>query len=255
MEKLMKNKVGIVTGAASGIGLATALAFAREGALVMVSDVNEAGAMQTAQMIEQAGGTADFCRCDVSVEADMAALVEKTVQRFGRLDFAHNNAGVPAVPDSLVDSSSLDWIKTINTNLTGVYYALKHQISEMLKTGEGAIVITSSATSLSGYKNMSAYSSAKAAVNQLTKCAALEYADKGIRINAVAPGPVNTPLALAFSRDNPEEAKKYTSIIPTGKFSSVDDVSNAVVWLCSDLSVQITGTVLAVDGGISAGNI
>lgn len=251
----MENKAGLVTGAASGIGRACAIAFAREGASVMVSDLNEEGGAETVRLIEELGGKAAFFKCDVSVEADIQALVEATVAQFGKLDFAHNNAGIPAVAASLTESSSENWLKTLNINLTGMYYALKHEIKAMLQSGGGTIVNTSSGTSLDGYKDMCAYSSAKAGLNQLTKCAALEYAGQGIRINAVAPGPVNTPLAQAFSDNNPEEAKKYTSIVPNGKFSEAEDVANAVVWLCSDLASQITGTIMPVDGGISAGKI
>lgn len=191
----------------------------------------------------------------MSVEADVKALVGATVKRFGKLDFAHNNAGIPAVSASLIDSTSENWVKTLSINLTGMYYAMKHELDVMVKKGVGAIVNTSSGTSLDGYKNMCAYSSAKAGLNQLTKCAALEYAGKGIRVNAVAPGPVNTALAKAFMENNREEAKKYTSIVPNGKFSEAEDVANAVVWLCSDLASQVTGIIMPVDGGISAGKI
>lgn len=255
MKKLMENKAGLVTGAASGIGRACAIAFAREGARVMVSDRNEIEGRATVALIKELGGDADFFACDVAVEAEIEALVQATIKRFGTVDFAHNNAGIPAVSSSLLESSSENWIKTININLTGMYYAMKHEIKAMLNTGGGTIVNTSSGTSLDGYKNMCAYSTAKAGLNQLTKCVALEYAASGIRVNAVAPGPVNTPLAQAFTDNNPEEAKKYTAIIPTGKFAETEDIAHAVVWLCSDLANQITGTILPIDGGISAGKI
>ncbi|MCS4302443.1 SDR family NAD(P)-dependent oxidoreductase [Chryseobacterium sp. BIGb0232] len=250
----MEKKSGLVTGAASGIGRASAIALANAGANVMVSDLNEVDGWETVTMIKDLGGTADFFKCNVGIESDIEALVKATVERFGSLDFAHNNAGIPAVSATLLESSSEDWLRTLNINLSGVYYAMKHQIREMIRSGNrGSIVNTSSATSLDGYKNMCAYSSAKAGLNQLTKCIALEYGEKGIRVNAVAPGPVNTPLAQAFVDNNPEEALKYTSIIPTGKFSNAEDIANTVVWLCSDLSNQINGIIIPIDGGISAG--
>ncbi|MCS4302441.1 glucose 1-dehydrogenase [Chryseobacterium sp. BIGb0232] len=253
MEKLMIGKAGLVTGAASGIGRASAILFAKEGASVMVSDLNEEGGKETVKIITDMGGNAAFFKCDVSNESDVQSLIAETVSRFGKLDFAHNNAGIPSEFTPLADTVSENWIKTININLNGVYYALKYEIQAMLKTGGGCIVNTSSVLGAVAHQNKSDYASSKAAVNHLTKCAALEYASKGIRINVVSPGPTKTPLAQEFLARNPEEINNFIAMIPTGQLSEVEDVANATVWLCSENSNQITGVILPVDGGQSAG--
>lgn len=255
MSNKMENKSGIVTGAASGIGRASAILFAREGARVMVSDMNEEGGKETVRMIKDIGGEAEFFKCNVSVESEVKALVERTVGKFGKLDFALNNAGIAGEFASLVDGKSEDWLKMININLTGVYYALKYQIIAMINSGGGSIVNTSSVLGSVAHKNKSDYAAAKAGVNHLTKCAALEYAGEKIRVNVIAPGPTLTPLAENFLDKNPGELDKFVSMIPTGKLSSVDDVANAAVWLCSDQAEQITGVILPIDGGQSAGKI
>lgn len=252
MSKLMQDKVGIVTAGGSGIGRASSLAFAKEGAKVVVSDINDEMGQETVNMIKEAGGEATYIHCNVSKEEDVIALVNKTVELYGRLDWSHNNAGigVPAVP--IAESNSSDWDRALQVTATGVYYSIKHEIPAMLKSGGGAIVNTASTAGLLGVENMAGYSASKWAVNGLTKSIALEYGKQGIRVNSICPGMTLTPAVEKWSQEAPEQAEYVKNDIPLGKIGTPEDQANAAVWLCSDKAAYITGVNLAVDGGETA---
>ncbi|MDN7227833.1 glucose 1-dehydrogenase [Planococcus sp. N064] len=253
MDRLMEGKAGLVTGAGSGIGRGSALAFAREGAKVMVSDKNEDSGKETVRLIQEAGGTAAFFRCDVSNEDDVKALVDATAAEFGRLDFAHNNAGITAKVAPIAKSDSADFDRVIQTNLYGTYYSMKHEVRAMLKMGGGAIVNTSSGAGLEGVQNMVDYVASKFGINGMTKTAALEYSKHGIRVNAICPGLTATPDVENWFAAAPEQAKAITATLPSGKLATPTDVGNAAVFLCSDLAGQINGVTLPIDGGFSVG--
>jgi len=248
----MQDKVGIVTAGGSGIGRASSLAFAKEGAKVVVSDINDEMGQETVNMIKEAGGEATYIHCNVSKEEDVIALVNKTVELYGRLDWSHNNAGigVPAVP--IAESNSSDWDRALQVTATGVYYSIKHEIPAMLKSGGGAIVNTASTAGLLGVENMAGYSASKWAVNGLTKSIALEYGKQGIRVNSICPGMTLTPAVEKWSQEAPEQAEYVKNDIPLGKIGTPEDQANAAVWLCSDKAAYITGVNLAVDGGETA---
>ena len=196
MAVLMEDKAGLVTGAGSGIGRASALKFAKEGANVMVSDYNQESGEETVRLIQEAGGVASFFKCDVSDEEQVKALVEATVSEFGKLDFAHNNAGMNSAIAPIAESDSENWHRTIKVNLDSVYYSLKYEVEAMLKNGGGAIVNTSSGAGIFGVPNLSPYVASKHGVNGLTKSVALEYANQGIRVNSLCPGTTATPMML-----------------------------------------------------------
>lgn len=252
MYNLMEKKAGFVTGAGSGIGRASAIAFAQAGAKVMVADINKEAGLETVQLINDFGGVASFVRTNVAVEGDIIRLVQTTVSEFGQLDFAHNNAGITLPPAPMADSSTEDFDRVVKINLYGTYYAIKHEIQAMLKTGGGAIVNTSSGFGLIGGQNQAIYSATKFAINGITKSVAMEYAEKGIRVNAICPGMTATPI-LSWLDNVPEQAAAFKSTIPTGKLQTAEDQANAAVFLCSNLAGQITGVTLPVDGGYTAG--
>ncbi|WKA58275.1 glucose 1-dehydrogenase [Planococcus shenhongbingii] len=253
--KLMEGKAGLVTGAGLGIGRASALAFAREGAKVMVSDVNEESGKETVRMIEKAGGAAAFFPCDVSNEDDVEALVDATVAEFGKLDFAHNNAGITASIAPIAESDSADFDRVMKTNLYGTYYSMKHEVRAMLKTGGGAIVNTSSGAGLEGVQNIVDYVASKFGINGMTKTVALEYGRKGIRVNALCPGITSTPAVEGWFAAAPEQAETVKATLPSGNLATPEDVGNAAVFLCSDLAGQISGVMLPIDGGFTAGKL
>jgi NAD(P)-dependent dehydrogenase (short-subunit alcohol dehydrogenase family) len=257
MAGRLDGKVVLVTGGSSGIGRATALACARENARVVVADVAVEGGEATGRMIRQAGGEAVFLQADVSRAADVKALVERTVQTFGRLDCAHNNAGVegrPGVaPVPTADVTEDCWDYAIRVNLKGVWLCMKYEIPQMLSQGRGAIVNTASILGLVGLRGAAAYVASKHGVLGLTKTAALEYARAGLRINAVCPGFVSTPLAERYfelaSRDNPQVREQATELHPVGRLGTPEEIAEAVVWLCSDAASFVTGHAMTVDGG------
>ncbi|WP_050615185.1 SDR family NAD(P)-dependent oxidoreductase [Bacillus testis] len=255
MAGLMVGKAGLVTGAGSGIGRASAIAFAREGAQVMVSDINEESGVATVKMIEDAGGTAAFFPCNVAKEEEMAALIQAAADSFGKLDFAHNNAGIGSMTAPIAETETDDWDKCIQINLYGTYYALKHQVREMLKNGGGAIVNTASTAGLQGMPNLAAYSASKWGINGLTKTVALEYGQKGIRVNSICPGMTLTPAIEYWFSTAPEQAKAVEASLPSGKIATPEDQGNAAVFLCSDFAKQINGVTLPVDGGGVAGKL
>lgn len=249
MSGRFSNRVALVTGAASGIGRQSALAFAREGATVAVVDVDEAGAKETVALIEQREGTAKLFRCDVSSAADVQKLVRDVVAEFGRLDFAHNNAGIEGKQGNTVDCSEENWDRTLGINLKGVWLCMKHEIPQMLKRGGGAIVNTASVAALVGFAGLPAYCASKGGVVQLTRTAALEYAKSGVRVNAVCPGVIKTAMVDRITGGKPEAEAAFTAGEPVGRMGRPEEVAEAVVWLCSDEASFVTGVAMPVDGG------
>jgi NAD(P)-dependent dehydrogenase (short-subunit alcohol dehydrogenase family) len=247
MEKIFKDKVIIVTGSSFGIGKSTAIAFAERGAKVVLSDWVED--KDTENSIKSMGGDCLFVRCDVSSEEDVKNLVHKAVANYGRLDFAFNNAGVEGSPAPVPDCSNENWDKTLNINLKGVWYCMKYQIPEMLKSGGGSIVNNASIAGLVGFAGMPAYVASKHAVVGLTKNAALDYAKQGIRVNAVCPGVIYTPMIERFTGGDPSVVAQLVAGKPMGRMGQPEEIAETVVFLCSAGSSFITGQAIAVDGG------
>jgi len=243
------GKVAFVTGGASGIGRAAALAFAREGARVVVADVSEEGNQETARMIEAQGGRALAVRCDVTRAEDVKAALDRTVEAFGRLDYAFNNAGIePKKPAPTADYDEEEWSRIMDIDLRGVFLCMKYEIPLILKQG-GAIVNTSSGAGIIGIKGSPAYTAAKHGVIGLTRAAALDYAAQNIRINAVCPGYIETPMMTRFTGGTAEGRAKVISEEPIGRMGRAEEIANAVLWLCSDASSFTVGHALVVDGG------
>ncbi len=252
MDKQMEGKVALVTGASSGIGRATALAFAREGAKVVVADVQVEGGEETEQMINEAGGEAIFVMTDVSNAAEVERLINRAVKTYGRLDCAHNNAGIEGVTALTAECTEENWDRTININLKGVWLCMKYEIPQMLKQGSGAIVNTASVAGLVGFQGSPAYCASKGGIIQLTRAAALEYAAKGIRINAVCPGVIRTPMVERVTGGKPEVEAQFAALEPVGRMGTPEEIAEAVVWLCSDAASFVTGHPMVVDGGLVA---
>ncbi|ARJ38302.1 short chain dehydrogenase [Sporosarcina sp. P21c] len=255
MIGIMEGKAGLVTASGSGIGRATAVALAKAGAKVMISDVSEETGHETVQIIKDLGGEAAFFKCDVSDEEQVIQLVNKTVETFGKLDFAHNNAGINKGQKPIGELDSKDWDITLKVNLYGTFYCIKHEVNAMLKTGGGAIVNTSSGSGLQGSPNMAPYTASKHAITGLTKSVALEYGQKGITINSIAPGATITPAIENWSKTSTAQYEAVLASLPAGRMSTAEEQANAVVFLCSDLARSISGVTLAVDGGYTAGNM
>ena len=251
MTGQFEGKVALVTGAGSGIGRASALAFAREGARVVVADVNADGGEATVCAIKDLGGEAAFVRTDVACAAEVEALVARTVATYGRLDYAHNNAGILLSQAPTADISEDTWDRTIATNLKGVWLCMKYEIPELLRQGGGAIANTASLLGLVGAATFAAYAASKHGVVGLTRTAALEYARQGIRVNAVCPGAIRTGMIAAALAD-PQVEAQYAATHPIGRVGMPEEVAAAVIWLCSDAASFVTGHAMAVDGGIVA---
>ncbi len=245
----LNGKVGIVTGGGTGIGRASALAMAKAGAAVVIGNRDATKAEEVVQLIRQTGGRAVFQKTDVSNAADVKALVERAVREFGRLDIALNNAGTDGQQAPLHEQDIEKASLLFDVNLKGVFYCMKFEIEQMLKTGGGAIVNTSSIFGLNGYPGWSLYTATKHAVTGMTKAAALDYAKKNIRINAVGPGPVETPLLAKGTGGDPHS---YAAFVPMGRIGQPDEIADAVVWLLSDDARYVTGHTLPVDGGVCA---
>jgi len=243
-----KGKVALVTGASSGIGRATALAFAREGAYVVVGDVLTEGGAETVRMIEN-GRRGLFVRCDVSNEADVKNLLSKTIETFGRLDFAFNNAGIEGKQASTADCSVENWDRVIAINLKGVWLCMRNEIPQMVKQGSGAIVNCSSIAGLVGFQGIPAYVASKHGVVGLTQTAALEYAKTGVRVNAVCPGVIQTPMINRFVHGEAQIRRQLVEGEPVGRVGKPEEVSEAVLWLCSSSASFVTGQAVAIDGG------
>jgi NAD(P)-dependent dehydrogenase (short-subunit alcohol dehydrogenase family) len=243
------GKVAFVTGAANGIGRAAALAFAREGASVVVADVSEKGNKETARMIEELGGQALAVHCDVTRNEDVQRALKATVEKFGRLDFAFNNAGIEYAIKPAADVTEEEWDRIMDIDLRGVFLCMKHEIPLMLKQGGGAIVNTSSGAGVRGFKGGAAYVAAKHGVVGLTKAAALDYAASNIRINAVCPGIIDTPMMDRFSGGTPEGRRAVIAQEPVGRMGKPEEIGAAVAWLCSDAAAFVVGHAMVIDGG------
>jgi len=242
------GKVVIVTGAASGIGRASAIQFAEQGAKVVVADINLAGADETAGMI---GDSAMVVQVDVADEQSCQSMVDKTIEVYGRLDVIFNNAGIPGVRAYTADQTTEDWQRVIDVNLNGVFYCTRSAIPEMLKTGGGVIVNTASVDGLVGMGTISHYTAAKHGVIGLTKSCALEYSKQNIRCVAVAPGYINTPMTEGtFTK---EENAMLMMAIPLKRPAQPEEVANLVIWLASDKASYVTGSCHTIDGGITSG--
>jgi NAD(P)-dependent dehydrogenase (short-subunit alcohol dehydrogenase family) len=244
--------VAIVTGASAGIGRATAFAFARAGCRVVVADVDVERGEKTAAEVANEGVDAFFVRTDVTVPDDVHHLVEETVRRFGRLDYAANNAGIEGVTAPTADCTLANWRRVIDVNLTSVFLCMHEEIPVMLATGGGAIVNTSSVAGLVGFEGSPAYVASKHGIIGLTKNAALEYATQGIRVNAVCPGVIDTEMITRFTHRDPEATRQLVQIEPIGRLGRPEEIADTIVWLCSDHASYVTGQAIAVDGGFVA---
>jgi NAD(P)-dependent dehydrogenase (short-subunit alcohol dehydrogenase family) len=247
----LDGKVVLVTGAGAGIGRATALAFAHAGARVVAADVDEVGGAATAVQITDAGGDGVFVPADVAVAGDVAGLVAAAVARYGRVDYAHNNAGIEgrvAPGTAFHEYPEDDWDRVIGVNLKGVWLCMQAEITQMLAQGGGAIVNTASIAGLVGGFS-AAYTAAKHGVVGLTKDAALAYAQQAIRVNAVCPGFIRTPMVERVLAARPDVEARWLAGEPVGRFGTPEEVAAAVVWLCTDAAAFVTGVALPVDGG------
>jgi NAD(P)-dependent dehydrogenase (short-subunit alcohol dehydrogenase family) len=243
------GKVAFVTGAANGIGRAAALAFARAGASVIASDVSEQALQETVRLVKQAGGSAIAVKCDVSREEEIKTALDKTVEAFGRLDYAFNNAGVEHQPTPAAEITAQEWDRIINVDLRGVFLCMKHEIPLMLQQGGGAIVNTGSGASVKGIAGQGAYCAAKWGLIGLTKATALDYANRNVRVNAVCPGYVDTPMMQRFTGGTPEGRQSVIDNVPAARPASPEEIAAAAVWLCSDASSYVIGHAMVIDGG------
>ncbi|QRY76957.1 SDR family oxidoreductase [Pseudomonas sp. PDNC002] len=252
MSQLLSGQVALVTGAGNGIGRATAQAFAQQGVKVVVSDVDAKGGEATVELIRAAGGEATFIRCDVTRDAEVKALVEGTVAAYGRLDYAFNNAGIEIEKGKLADGEESEFDAIMGVNVKGVWLCMKHQIPVMLEQGGGAIVNTASVAGLGAAPKMSIYAASKHAVIGLTKSAAIEYAKKKIRVNAVCPAVIDTDMFRRAYEADPKKAEFAAAMHPVGRVGRVEEIAGAVLYLCSDHAGFTTGIALPVDGGATA---
>jgi NAD(P)-dependent dehydrogenase (short-subunit alcohol dehydrogenase family) len=247
MNGRLQDKVALVTGGGSGIGRATALVFAREGAKVVVADVDVNSGEKTVQIIGEAGGDATCIKADVSQRSEVETLVLRLIERYGRLDCACNNVGIQGVVTLTADCTEDNWDSVMDTNLRGTWLCMKYEIAQMLKQSAGAIVNIASGAGLLGVQGLSAYCASKHGVVGLTKAAALDYATAGIRINAVCPGAMRTRQLERYLAVYPED--KLTASIPMGRLGRPEEIAEAVVWLCTDAASYMTGHSMVVDGG------
>jgi NAD(P)-dependent dehydrogenase (short-subunit alcohol dehydrogenase family) len=248
---LFDGKVAVVTGGSSGLGEAACYLYAREGAKVVVSDLNEERGNQTVQAIQKMKGDAIFVRADVSDPEDCQAMVAATLEKYGRLDIAFNNAGIGGEANPTADYSIEGWQKVIDVNLSSVFYCMKYEIPAMLQSGEGAIVNMASILGMVGFETSPAYVAAKHGVIGLTKTAALEYSKQGIRINAVGPAFIRTPLIAGLEQN--EQTRNYLiSLHPIGRLGEAQEVAELVIWLSSEKASYVMGSYYPIDGGYLA---
>ena len=253
MAILLEGKIALITGCSSGIGRATALAFAREGANLTCADIDQAGGEATVAMIREAKGQAEFVRTDVTDANQVQALINRIVTTNGRLDCAYNNAGIEGEVIETHEASERNFDRIMAVNVKGVWLCLKYEIRQMLKQGSGAIVNTASVAGLSGFPALSLYVASKHAVVGLTKSAALECAQSGIRVNAVCPGPVDTPMMERIANNEGRPGRKdFEAFIPMRRYAKPEEIAATVAWLCSDQSSYVTGVSVPVDGGLFA---
>jgi NAD(P)-dependent dehydrogenase (short-subunit alcohol dehydrogenase family) len=256
MSHLLEGKVALITGAASGIGRATSLLFGEQGAKLVLADVDDAGSEETARLVAERGGEAVHVHCDVTDPAQVRRMVAAAVERNGRLDCAVNNAGIGGPSAPLADYDVEAWNRVIAVNLTGVFLCMRSELGQMAAQGAGAIVNTASLVGVIGYPYLAAYNASKHGVIGLTRTAAMEYATSGIRVNAVCPGWIETPMVMdegPAPASDPEVYAALAGIAPMKRLGKPVEVASAVAWLCSDASSFITGHPLLVDGGVSAG--
>ena len=248
---MLKDKVALVTGAASGIGRCVALTWAREGARVVLADLNEEQGQETAALVRELGAEALYLRADAGSPADHEALVALTMRHFGRLDAACNNAGIGGVSAPTVDYPLDAWEQVLRVNLSGVFYACKYQIAAMLLGGGGSIINMASILGAVGFANSAAYTAAKHGVLGLTKAAALEYSARGVRVNAVGPGFIHTPMISGLEQD-PSTHAALVAAHPMGRLGQPEEIAELVAWLASDRASFVTGAYYPVDGGYLA---
>lgn len=247
------GKTAFVTGAGSGIGRATAIAFAKAGASVTIVDLSQKGLQETAAQIEAFGGRVLAVRCDVTSSSEVKAALDQTVATFGGLDCAFNNAGIEQPVGQLKDIQEEVWDRVLNVNLKSIYLCMKHEIDIMLANGGGAIVNTSSGAGVLAIQGQSAYCASKFGVTAISKCVALEHAGDGIRVNALCPGIIDTEMMSRFTGDTEEGRARVIAQEPVGRMGRPEEIANTVLWLCSQEAAFVTGHAMVIDGGQTAG--